>query len=88
MLWKFHGLRLPSSSERERALGFDVNYATAATKGSNPQDASDAQAVLTGNSFSVYAASWLCQQILLDNAALARPLEARELVYFSSCRST
>ena len=44
-------LRLPSCEERERLLGFDVGYTSIATKGSNPQDASDARAFLLGSGF-------------------------------------
>ena len=66
--------------------GFDAIYGAAATKGSNPQDTSGARAFLFGNSFSVHVAPWLCRQVLLDEAALARPQEGRELVYVGSCR--
>ena len=46
-------LRVPSSSERERMMGFDVRYTAVATKGSNQQDSDDARAFLLGNSFNV-----------------------------------
>ncbi|CAK0812996.1 unnamed protein product [Prorocentrum cordatum] len=71
--------RLPSCTERERLLGFDVGYTAVATKGSNPQADSDARAFLLGNSFSVYAAAWDLQRVLLAESALARPLSVPEI---------
>ncbi|CAK0797071.1 unnamed protein product, partial [Prorocentrum cordatum] len=52
---KFRWAKRPSCTEREPLLGFDVGYTAVATKGSDPQAASDARAVLLGNSFSVCA---------------------------------
>jgi len=80
--------RLPSSEERERLLGFDVGYTAIATKGSNPQDASDARAFLLGNSFSVYVVAWLGQQLLHQRGALERELTFEEVSYVGQCRAT
>ncbi|CAK0897373.1 unnamed protein product, partial [Prorocentrum cordatum] len=66
--------RLPSCTERERLLGFDVGYTAVATKGSNPRAASNAGAFLLGSSFSAYAVARALQRALLAEPALARPL--------------
>ena len=80
--------RLPSCEERERLLGFDVGYTSIATKGSNPQDASDARAFLLGNSFSVHVVAWMCQQLLHRRGALTRELSVEEVSPVCECRAT
>ncbi|CAK0790348.1 unnamed protein product [Prorocentrum cordatum] len=84
----FPFLRLPTSEERERLLGFDVGYTSLATKGSNPQDASDARAFLLGNSFSIHVVAWLCQQLLHRRGALNRELSIEEVSPVRACRAT
>ncbi|CAK0868119.1 unnamed protein product [Prorocentrum cordatum] len=78
--------RLPSCTERERLLGFDVSYTAAATKGSNPQAAPDARAFLLGNRFGVYAVAWDLQHAPLAESALARPMSAPEIARIGQCR--
>ncbi|CAK0814337.1 unnamed protein product, partial [Prorocentrum cordatum] len=84
----FPFLRLPTSEERERLLGFDVGYTSLATKGSNPQDASDAGAFLLGNSFSIHVVAWLCQQLLHRRGALNRELSIEEVPPVRECWAT
>ncbi|CAK0793322.1 unnamed protein product, partial [Prorocentrum cordatum] len=84
----FPFLRLPTSEERERLLGFDVGYTSLATKGSNPQGASDARAFLLGNSFSIHVVAWLCQQLLHRRGALNRELSIEEVSPVRVCRAT
>ncbi|CAK0805394.1 unnamed protein product, partial [Prorocentrum cordatum] len=84
----FPFLRIPTSEERERLLGFDVRYTSLATKGSNPQDASDARAFLLGNSFSIHVVAWLCQQLLHRRGALNRELSVEEVSPVRVCRAT
>eukprot|EP00959_Pyramimonas_sp_CCMP1952_P146493 3066399-Pyramimonas_sp.AAC.1 len=67
-------------------LGFDVNCASVAARGSNERDCSDARAFLLGNSFSVYVVAWLAQAALLGARALSRPLEVQGLVHFGRRR--
>ncbi|CAK0898088.1 unnamed protein product, partial [Prorocentrum cordatum] len=84
----FPFLRLPTSEERERLLGFDVGYTSLATKGSNPQGASDARAFLLGNSFSIHVVAWLRQQLLHRRGALNRELSIEEVSPVRVCRAT
>ncbi|CAK0851911.1 unnamed protein product [Prorocentrum cordatum] len=74
--------RPPSSSERERVLGFDVNCAPVAAKGSNERDCSEVRAFLPGNSFSAHVVAWLAQAVLLGAKTLSRPLEVQQMVHF------
>ena len=69
-------------------LGFDVGYTAVATKGSSPQDASDARAFLLGNSFSVYVVAWATQHILKEAGALSRLLLVQEFAHLGQCRET
>ncbi|CAK0891073.1 unnamed protein product [Prorocentrum cordatum] len=84
----FPFLRLPTSEERERLLGFDVGHTSLATKGSNPRGASDAGAFLLGNSFSIHVVAWLCQQLLHRRGALNRDLSIEEVPPVRECRAT
>ncbi|CAK0906331.1 unnamed protein product, partial [Prorocentrum cordatum] len=63
-------------------------YTSLATKGSNPQDASDARAFLLGNSFSIHVGAWLCQQLLHRRGALNGGLSIEELPPVRECRAT
>ncbi|CAK0846241.1 unnamed protein product [Prorocentrum cordatum] len=78
-------LRVPSSSERERMMGFDVRYTAVATKGSNQQDSDDARSFLLGNSFNVFSVAWLLQWLLLSLGAVTRPLSMQELGHVGEC---
>ncbi|CAK0905731.1 unnamed protein product [Prorocentrum cordatum] len=78
-------LRVPSSSERERMMGFDVRYTAVATKGSNQQDSDDARSFLLGNSFNVFSVAWLLQWLLLNLGAVTRPLSMQELRHVGEC---
>ncbi|CAK0822222.1 unnamed protein product, partial [Prorocentrum cordatum] len=59
-----------------------------ATKGSNPQDASDARAFLLGTSFSIHVVAWLCQQLQHRRGALNRELSLEEVSPVRECRAT
>ncbi|CAK0815284.1 unnamed protein product, partial [Prorocentrum cordatum] len=63
-------------------------YTSLATKGSNPQDASDARAFLLGNSFSIHVVAWLCRQLLHRRGALSRELSIEEVSPVRECRAT
>ncbi|CAK0822340.1 unnamed protein product [Prorocentrum cordatum] len=88
LAWEDEGCSWPGRPRRERLLGFDVGYTSLATKGSNPQDASDARAFLLGNSFSIHVVAWLCQQLLHRRGALNGELSIEEVPPVRVCRAT
>ena len=71
-----------------RRARVDAGCAAVAAKGSNQRDGDDARANLLGDGFSVFAASWLAQWVLVKAGALARPLAMGELGYFGLRRQS
>ncbi|CAK0897757.1 unnamed protein product, partial [Prorocentrum cordatum] len=80
-------LRPPSAEEREVLLGFDRGYTECAVKDGSGSSLETTRCFLLGNSFSVYAVSWLLQHSLVADEFQPQLWEPHALCHTGKCRA-
>ncbi|CAK0797837.1 unnamed protein product, partial [Prorocentrum cordatum] len=79
--------RPPSAEEKEVLLGFDRGCAECAVKGGSGLGSETTRCFLLGNSFSVYAVSWLLQHALVADEYQPRLWKPSALCHAGRCRA-